>query len=149
MPGPARRLALAISVTRGDSGAAVAVGDAGLGWWIGGRVAVALGVRVGPAVAVTVAVAATVAAAGTVIGAVVVGDGRGVAVTASATVAIVSEVCSGDVGVAMQLVRSRARIRIRVRVQRIVVCASWLSLNPEGGASWWVRAPGCLSAVTC
>ena len=103
-----------------------------------------LGVGVGTVVAVTVAVAVAVFTAGMVTLAVAVGAGRGVAVTASVTVVIVSEVRTGDVGVAMQFVRSSARNRIRVCVQRIIVCASWLSPIPGMGVVS-VKAPGHLS----
>jgi hypothetical protein len=109
---------------------AVAVGGAGLGWRVGRCVAVTLGVGVGTVVAVTVAVAVAVFTTGTVTLAVAVGAGRGVAVTASITVVIVSDLLTGDVGVAMQFVSSSARNRIRVCVQRIIVGASWLWLIP-------------------
>jgi len=122
---------------------AVAVGGAGLGWRVGRCVAVTLGVGVGTVVAVTVAVAVAVFTTGTV----AVGAGRGVAVTASVTVVIVSEVRTDDVGVAMQFVSSSARNRIRVCVQRIIVCASWLSLIPGMGVVS-VKAPGHLSVRT-
>jgi hypothetical protein len=107
---------------------------------------VTLGVGVGTVVAVTVAVAVAVFTAGTVTLAVAVGAGRGVAVTASVTVVIVSEVRTGDVGVAMQFVSSSARNRIRIFVQRIIVCA-WLWLIP-GVSVVSVKAPDRLSVRT-
>jgi hypothetical protein len=132
----------------GASGAAiadaVAIGGTGLGWRVGRCVAVTLGVGVGTMVAVTVAGAVAVFTAGTVTLAVAVGAGRGGTVTADVTVVSVSEVRTGDVGVAMQFVRSSARNRIRVCVQRIIVCASWLSLIAGMGVIS-VKAPDHLS----
>jgi hypothetical protein len=129
----------------GASGVTVAVGDVGLGSGVGGRVAAALGVGVGTVFAVTVVVSVAVAAAGTVTVAVAPGDGSGVAVTASATVTTDFVVRTGDVGVAVQFVRSSARNRIRVRVPRIMVVCLLVS-DPRWGDRVMVQIePDCLS----